>query len=56
MSLPCRLFQVELQRDEDSIFADDAVFVNSVGAAIDYDREKVMMMIKAERAIASEAW
>ena len=36
-----RLFQVELLRDEDSIFADDAIFENSVGAAIDYDLEKV---------------
>ena len=36
-----RLFQVELLRDEDSIFADDAIFENGVGAAIDYDREKV---------------
>ena len=40
MSLP-RLFQVELKRDEDSIFADDAVFENSAGGAIDYDRDKV---------------
>ena len=36
-----RLFQVELQRDEDSIFADDAVFENGVGGEIDYDRRKV---------------
>ena len=36
-----RLFQVELQRDEDSIFADDAVFENGVGSEIDYDRRKV---------------
>ena len=31
---------MELQRDADSIFADDAVFENSAGA-IGYDREKV---------------
>ena len=30
-----RLFQVELHRDEGSIFADDAVFENGVGGAIE---------------------
>ena len=32
---------MELQRDEGSIFADDAVFENGVGGEIDYDRGKV---------------